>query len=53
MHIMGSDECGQGLVEYGVILVLVAVLLILLVVLLGNGINSMYSNIVTEVVPAL
>jgi len=50
---MRSEERGQGLLEYGIILVLVAVLLILLLVLLGRGTTDMYSNIISQVVPAL
>jgi Flp pilus assembly pilin Flp len=41
------------MLEYGIILVLVAVLLILLLVLLGRGTGDMYSNIISQVVPAL
>jgi pilus assembly protein Flp/PilA len=38
---------GQGLVEYALILVLVAVVVIVVLGLLGSGIaNSMYANIV-------
>lgn len=38
---------GQGLVEYALILVLVAVVVIFVLGLLGSGIaNSMYANIV-------
>jgi Flp pilus assembly pilin Flp len=38
---------GQGLVEYALILVLVAIVVIVVLGLLGNGIaNNMYANII-------
>lgn len=39
------DERGQGLVEYGLILVLVAVVVIGALTLLGGGINNMLNTI--------
>ena len=42
----GHDhERGQGLVEYGLILVLVAVFVILTVQILGHQTTNLYSNI--------
>jgi Flp pilus assembly pilin Flp len=40
-----EGERGQGLVEYGFILVLIAVFVILSVQLLGHQTNNLYSNI--------
>ncbi len=37
---------GQGLVEYGLIIVIVAVLVIVLLWLFGNQVGDIYSNIV-------
>ena len=38
-------EEGQGLVEYALILVLVAIAVIILLTLLGDTINNVFSNI--------
>jgi Flp pilus assembly pilin Flp len=40
-----SDEQGQGLVEYALILMLVAVVLIIAVQVLGSGTTHLYTNI--------
>ena len=39
---------GQGLVEYALIILLVALVLILLVTLLGTQVSQLYSRIVTN-----
>jgi pilus assembly protein Flp/PilA len=41
-------ERGQGLVEYALIILLVALVLILIVTLLGTQISQLYSKIVTK-----
>lgn len=41
-----SDEEGQGLVEYALILVLVAVVVIAILVVLGPAIYDVYENVV-------
>jgi pilus assembly protein Flp/PilA len=41
------DPRGQGLVEYALILVLVAVFVILLLGVLGNSIGNVFSNILS------
>jgi pilus assembly protein Flp/PilA len=41
-----SDEKGQGLVEYALILVLVAVVVIVILTLLGPAIGNVFSEIV-------
>lgn len=40
------DEEGQGLVEYGLILVLVSVAVIAMLIALGGGLNTVFSTIV-------
>ena len=40
-------ERGQGLVEYGLILVLIAIAVVIIVSQFGQTLNTMYSNIVT------
>jgi pilus assembly protein Flp/PilA len=41
-------EEGQGLVEYALILVLVAIVVIAILTLLGPAIGNVFSNIVTN-----
>jgi pilus assembly protein Flp/PilA len=40
---------GQGLLEYGLILVLVAVVVFVVLIILGTPIGNMYSNVVVNV----
>ncbi len=40
------DEEGQGLVEYAMILVLVAVVVLLVLALLGPAVGNVFSNVV-------
>lgn len=40
-------EEGQGLVEYALILVLVAMVVFILMLILGPNIGNMYSNIIS------
>jgi pilus assembly protein Flp/PilA len=40
-----SEQEGQGLTEYGLILVLIAVVVILMLGVLGGQVSSQYSNI--------
>jgi len=40
-----SEQEGQGLTEYGLILVLIAVVVILMLGVLGGQVGSQYSNI--------
>ncbi len=41
----GSDESGQGMVEYALILVLIAVVVIVILTTLGHRVNNVFSNI--------
>jgi pilus assembly protein Flp/PilA len=41
-----NKEKGQGLVEYALILVLVAIVVIVVLALLGNSISNLIGNIV-------
>jgi pilus assembly protein Flp/PilA len=45
MNFRKASEKGQGLVEYGMILILVAVIVIVVVFLLGPAVGNMYSQI--------
>jgi pilus assembly protein Flp/PilA len=40
-----SDERGQGLVEYALILVLIAVAVIVILTVVGNQVNNVFSNV--------
>jgi pilus assembly protein Flp/PilA len=40
-----SDERGQGMVEYALILVLIAVVVIVILTVVGNQVNNVFSNI--------
>jgi pilus assembly protein Flp/PilA len=40
-----SSEAGQGLMEYGLVLVLVAVVIVAVLTLLGPQIGNMYSRV--------
>ncbi|MCS6907406.1 MAG: pilus assembly protein [Anaerolineales bacterium] len=44
-----SFEKGQGFVEYGMILILVAVIVIVVAFLLGPAIGNMYSQIASGI----
>ena len=43
-----ADESGQGMVEYGLILALVAVVVIGALTLLGGGLEEIFDEIVDE-----
>jgi pilus assembly protein Flp/PilA len=43
-----SDEKGQGLIEYALILVLVTIVVIAILLLLGPQIGNVFSNVVTN-----
>jgi len=42
------SEKAQGLVEYGLILVLVVLIVIIILAILGPSIGNMYSNIIAN-----
>jgi len=41
-------EEGQGIVEYALILVMVAIVIIGILVILGPGVGNLFSNVVTS-----
>lgn len=43
--VKSTNEVGQGLVEYALILVMVAIVVIIVLALLGPAIGSIFSNI--------
>jgi pilus assembly protein Flp/PilA len=46
-----QDEIGQGLVEYALIIVLVALAVIIGLTLVGTNVNALFTNIGTKVAP--
>jgi pilus assembly protein Flp/PilA len=44
-----ATESGQGLIEYGLAIVLVAVIAMAIMVMLGPAISDLYSNIVAAI----
>ena len=47
--LVNSDQRGQGLVEYAMILVLVAVVVVIILVFLGPSIGNLFSNVVNNI----
>jgi len=43
-----KDASAQGMVEYGLIMMLVALIVILLLVVMGPAVGNLYSNIVAN-----
>ncbi len=43
-----QNEQGQGLVEYALILVLVALIVIVVLIILGPAIGNLFSNVIGE-----
>jgi pilus assembly protein Flp/PilA len=41
----GSDEGGQGMVEYALVLVLIAVVVIVILTTVGHRVHNVFSNI--------
>jgi pilus assembly protein Flp/PilA len=42
---LDDDERGQGLVEYGLIVVLIAIVVIVVLGVVGQQVNNVYSNV--------
>ena len=45
----GPDQQGQGLVEYALVLMLVAIVVIIVLALLGPAVGNMFSNVVSGI----
>jgi pilus assembly protein Flp/PilA len=43
------QDRGQGMTEFGVIIMLVAIVVIVLLILMGPSIGNMFSNVVAEI----
>jgi pilus assembly protein Flp/PilA len=44
-----QPEEGQGMLEYSLVLALVAIIIIVVLALLGPAIGNMFSNVVTQI----
>ena len=49
--LQNQNEEGQGLVEYALIIVLVAIVVIAALTLLGTNVSTVFSNIATTLTP--
>ncbi len=47
--IFREPERGQGLVEYGLVLILVAIVIVAILVLLGPQISNLYSRVTSDI----
>jgi pilus assembly protein Flp/PilA len=47
--VFAPKEKGQGLVEYALILVMVAVVIIVILALLGPALGKIFSNVVSKI----
>ncbi len=43
------NDKGQGMVEYGLIMMLVAIIVLIILALLGPAIGNMFSNVVRNI----
>ena len=48
MFLVGNEE-GQGLLEYGLILVLVSVIVVAIMIVFGQYVGNLYSTIVSSI----
>lgn len=44
-----TNESGQSILEYGLIIILVAIIVIIVIYLFGPAIGNMYSNIIQSI----
>ena len=49
MFLAPRGERGQGLLEYALIIILVAVIVLVILALLGPAVSNMYNNVVINV----
>ncbi len=45
---VGSGENGQGLLEYAIIIMLIAMVVMLVLVFMGPSVGNMFSNVVNN-----
>jgi pilus assembly protein Flp/PilA len=49
MNWLKNEESGQGMVEYGLIIAVVALVVVVGLRVLGNGLKTFFNNVETEV----
>lgn len=49
MNWLKNEESGQGMVEYGLIIVVVALIAVAGLIILGNGLNGLFNKVGNEV----
>jgi pilus assembly protein Flp/PilA len=48
MHFYPRDSTGQGLLEYAMIMMLVALVVMLLILVIGPSVGNIFSNVVSN-----
>ena len=49
IHFPGPGEHGQGMLEYGLLIILVAIIVMVLLVVIGSGTGNMFSNVTVNI----
>jgi pilus assembly protein Flp/PilA len=47
--LISADQRGQGLLEYALIISLVAIMVLVILILLGPAVGSLFSNIIPKI----
>ena len=48
VNVISNNELGQGLLEYALILILVAIVVMALIIIFGPAVGNMFSNIISN-----
>ncbi len=46
---LSKEDVGQGLVEYALILILVAIVVLALLIIFGPAVGNMFSNVISNI----
>lgn len=46
---LSKEEVGQGLLEYALILILVAIVVLALLIIFGPAVGNMFSNVISNI----
>jgi pilus assembly protein Flp/PilA len=49
IHLPMPGERGQGMLEYGLLIVMVAIIVMVLLVVVGSGTGNMFSNVTVNI----
>jgi pilus assembly protein Flp/PilA len=47
--VLNEEELGQGLLEYALILILVAIVVMALIIIFGPAVGNMFSNVISNI----